>query len=156
MKHTDKYNIIKYATSEQMLGPNVDFFGRNKWDRAGLETPGSGGKPSKFTGVGDAALGGALPGALLGGIGAPLAKILLRSIGVGDELTLGGMLGSALGGAGVGGLLGAGLEGGKRFNTNDKLLSKNPLHIMQGIGSLMHGAKDKEDFMSQLRAMEPR
>ena len=129
MKHSDKYNIVKYATSE---------------------------RPSKFTGVGDASLKGALPGALLGGIGAPLAKILLRSIGVGDELTLGGMAGSALGGAGIGGLLGAGVEGGKRFNTNNQLMSKNPLSVMQGIGSLMRGAEDKEDFMSQLRAMDPR
>ena len=31
-----------------MLGPNVDKQGRNKWDRAGLKTPGSGKLPEKF------------------------------------------------------------------------------------------------------------
>ena len=151
MKNIEKYNIVKYATSERPFNlPEQLFRPDGTYSYSHIEDP------SKFTGVGDAALKGALPGALLGGIGAPLAKILLRSIGVGDELTLGGMLGSALGGAGVGGLLGAGLQGGKRFNTNDKLLSKNPLSVMQGIGSLMRGAEDKEDFMSQLRAMDPR
>ena len=150
MKHIDKYNIIKYATSERPSNlPERLFRPDGTYSYSHMRGP------SKFTGVGDAALKGALPGALLGGIGAPLAKILLRSIGMGDELTLGGMLGSALGGAGVGGLLGAGLQGRKRFNTNDKLLSKNPLSVLQGMGSLLRDSEGAGDFMSRLKAMDP-
>ena len=40
-KYLDSFNNSMKPPSGQMYGPNVDSSGQNKWDRAGLETPGS-------------------------------------------------------------------------------------------------------------------
>ena len=40
-KYLDSFNSSMKPPSGQMYGPNVDSSGQNKWERAGLETPGS-------------------------------------------------------------------------------------------------------------------